>query len=55
MAKLAGSLYKLARTTNTLSALLSGDGKRAGRRAKNIAVGRALARGAVWRKLWGGR
>jgi len=53
--RLTSSLYKLARTVNTLSALTSGDSKRAGRRVKNIAVGRVLARGGFWRRLWGGK
>lgn len=54
MARLSSSLYRAARTVNTLSALTSGNPKRAGRRAKNIVVGRVLARGGVWRRLWGG-
>lgn len=45
-------LYKLARTVQTLKALGSGDPKRMGRRAKNIVVGRALARTGFWRWLW---
>lgn len=51
---LTSSLYKLARTVNTISALTSGDPRRAGRRVKNIVVGRALARAGFWRRLWGG-
>lgn len=45
------NLYKLARTVNTISALSAG-GPRARRRAKNIVVGRALARAGFWRWLW---
>jgi hypothetical protein len=47
------NLYSLARVANTLSALLSGDPKRMETRAKNIVVGRTLARGGVWNALWG--
>lgn len=55
MARLTSALYKLARTVNTASALTSGDSKQAGRRVKNIAVGRLLGRAGVWRRLWGGK
>jgi hypothetical protein len=55
MAKLTSQLYKAARLSNTLGALTSGDSRRAGRRAKNIGVGRLLARGGFWRWLWGGK
>lgn len=54
MAKLSTQLYKLARNVNTIEALTSGKPKRAGRRVKNITLGRTLARGGFWRKLWGG-
>src|SRR6478672_3200168 len=50
------NLYTVARTVNTLSALASGDPGRIARRARNVAVGRMLARGGAWRRLWlGGR
>lgn len=52
--KLTSSLYKAARAVNTAQKLTSGDPKKAGRRAKNIAVGRGLARGGFWNRLWGG-
>ena len=52
---LVDSLYKLARTANTGSALGSGKPERIARRAKNIAIGRGLARAGFWRRLWGGR
>lgn len=55
MPRLTSQLYKVARLSNTISALASGDSRRAGRRAKNIGVGRLLARGGFWRWLWGGR
>ncbi len=46
------NLYKLARNVNTAKVLLSGDPKRINRRAKNIVLGRLLARAGVWRRLW---
>lgn len=55
MPKLTSSLYKLARTVNTAQALTSGNSKRAGRRVKNVTVGRALARGGFWNWLFGGK
>lgn len=54
MAKLTSSLYRLARAVNTARALTSGSPSRVGRRAKNVVVGRVLARGGFWRRLWGG-
>jgi hypothetical protein len=50
--RLARSLYRAARTTNTIEALASRNPKRIGRRAKNIVLGRALGRAGVWRRLW---
>lgn len=47
-------LFRAARASATIRALASGDSKKIGRRGKNILVGRALARGGIWRKLWGG-
>ena len=44
------NLYTLARTVNTISAIVRG---RPGTRAKNIVVGRTLARAGFWRRLWG--
>lgn len=43
------NLYTLARTWNTLSSLLRG---RPYPRAKNIVVGRTMARMGIWRRLW---
>jgi hypothetical protein len=45
-------LYRAARWSNTISAAASGHPQRIARRAKNIAVGRALGRAGVWRRLW---
>ncbi|HEY7926907.1 MAG TPA: hypothetical protein VIG86_05735 [Candidatus Dormibacteraeota bacterium] len=46
------ALYRAARISNNLSAIASGNPRRIARRAKNIAVGRALGRGGIWRRLW---
>ena len=51
---LTSQLYRLARSANTISAVASGHPQRVVRRAKNIAVGRALVKAGVWRRLWGG-
>jgi hypothetical protein len=42
-------LYKAARLSASGRAVRKGY---AGRRAKNVIVGRALGRAGVWRKLW---
>jgi len=49
---LVSSLYRVARTANTISAMSSGNPGRMGRRASNIIIGRSLARAGVWRALW---
>jgi muconolactone delta-isomerase len=49
---LTNSLFKLARFSADVSAIASGKPRRIVRRAKNKAVGRLLARGGVWRRLW---
>ena len=50
MAKsLTSQLYKAARISASGRAVRKGY---AGRRAKNIVVGKALGRAGVWRKLW---
>lgn len=49
---LTSSLYKAARLVNTVESVAKGKGVK---RAKNIAVGRALGKAGVWRTLWGGR
>jgi hypothetical protein len=48
-------LFHAARLSATAGAIASGHPRRIARRAKNIAVGRALARAGFWRALWGGR
>lgn len=47
---LTRNLYRLARISNNVNAFTSP--KRAPRRAKNIVVGKALARAGFWRSLW---
>lgn len=44
-----GTLYRAARASSTGRAIRTGH---AGRRVKNVAVGRALGRAGVWGKLW---
>jgi hypothetical protein len=46
---LTGLLYRAARLSATGRSVGTGH---AGRRVKNISVGRALGRAGVWRKLW---
>lgn len=43
------SLFKAARTSASIRSVTTGH---AGRRVKNVAVGRALGRAGVWGKLW---
>jgi muconolactone delta-isomerase len=45
-------MYTAARLANDISVLASGNPHRIARRAKNKIVGRALARGGIWRALW---
>ena len=49
---LVSSLYKVARTANTMSAVASGNPRRMSRRASNVIIGRSLARAGVWKALW---
>jgi hypothetical protein len=46
---LTSQLYRLARLSASGRAARSGH---AGRRAKNILIGRALGRAGLWRRLW---
>ena len=49
---LSSGLYKAARLTNTVQTVASGNPRRIARRAKNIALGRALGRAGFWARLW---
>lgn len=46
---LTGQLYRAARISATGRSVRTGH---AGRRAKNIALGRALGKAGFWRRLW---
>jgi hypothetical protein len=52
MSLLRRSLYRSARTLEDVEAVVSGNPKRIGRRAKNKIVGRLLGRSGFWRFLW---
>jgi hypothetical protein len=49
---LTSQIYRAARLSNNIGAVASGHPKRIIRRAKNIAVGRALGKAGVWRGPW---
>ena len=49
---LTSQLYRAARLSDNVSAVASGSPRRVVRRAKNVAVGRALGRAGAWRRLW---
>jgi hypothetical protein len=49
MSSLTSQLFRAARLSATAKAVSSGKPLR---RAKNIAVGRALGQAGVWRRLW---
>jgi hypothetical protein len=50
---LTSQLFRAARLSATVGALASGDPKRISRRARNVVVGRTLAKAGVWKLLWG--
>lgn len=52
---LTSQLYRAARISNDLATLASGNPRRITHRARNVAIGRALKRTGVWRRLWGQR
>jgi len=49
---LTSMLFRAARVSATTRAVASGNPRRVVRRAKNVALGKALGRGGVWRRLW---
>ncbi len=49
---LTSQLYRAARLSASARAVASGSPRRIATRAKNITVGRALAKASVWRRLW---
>lgn len=49
---LSSQLFKAARIADDIEAAESGNPKRIARRAKNVALGRALGRPGAWRRLW---
>jgi len=51
-ALLIRTLYKVARTANTINTLTSDKPRRIGRRAKNIVVGKSLAKAGFFRRLF---
>ncbi len=52
MSRRTSTLFRLARRSADIDAVLSGDPKKIERRAKNKIVGRALARAGFWGRLW---
>ncbi len=50
--RIAPKLYQLARIVNTAETVLSGRPDKIVRRAKNIIIGRLLARSGALNKLW---
>jgi hypothetical protein len=50
--RLSSFLFRAARVTSDVEAISSGKPRRVRRRAKNVAVGRALRRLGFWRWLW---
>jgi hypothetical protein len=49
---LTSQLYRAARVSNDVSALMSGSPRRITHRARNRAVGRMLGRAGMWKALW---
>jgi hypothetical protein len=48
----SSQLFRAARVMDDVEAVGSGNPRRMTRRAKNVALGRALGRAGVWRRLW---
>lgn len=51
---LSSQLFRAARIADDVEAVESGNPRRVARRARNVAVGRTLARAGFWRALFGG-
>jgi hypothetical protein len=49
---ITSTLFKLARMSADMKALSSGNPKTIVRRGKNKLLGRTLAKGGIWRRLW---
>jgi hypothetical protein len=48
-------LFPFSRDVDTAEAVESGNPRRIARRARNIGVGRSLAKAGFWSALWGSR
>ena len=49
---ITSSAFRVARLSATARAVTSGNPTRIVRRARNIGVGRGIARAGVWRRSW---
>jgi hypothetical protein len=49
---LSAQLFRAARVVDDAEAVASGNPARMERRAKNVALGRALGRAGVWKRVW---
>jgi hypothetical protein len=49
----ASSLFKMARTVDNVETVASGNPEKIARRAKNVALGRTLAKKGFWKMLFG--
>jgi hypothetical protein len=49
---ISSQLFKAARVMDDVEAVESGNPRRIEKRAEHVAVGRALGKAGVWRRLW---
>jgi hypothetical protein len=49
---ITSQLYRAARLSATTRAIASGDPRKVARRAKNLALGKALSRAGFFARLW---